>query len=498
MRRRALLAGLSAGVAGLAGCSTRLTDRRDDTDTVTPVDPPSESPTGTPGDSTGPGIEGSTVVDLETTQRTYALGSARYRSQDGATVRMAFTSTATPDGPATLEATLTNANPFPNTFRLDWTPPFGRPFSGIPHPPGEEDGGEHTYRVGLAFAPTANHDLVDDPPAVERASDGHWRLGGETTDWVPEQPRLGPKDTIRGEYAVVGRAEGVDLGRPVGVYEWSRRDGRAVRVGVWDTASPGPERQSRFAGESVPALPGEGETAWFHDATQGTASFVAPSAERTDLPARVRFTFVNRSAERTSCGHWQLYKLADGDWYHLGPYVQTGDCRVVEPGGTKVWTIRAANGEMAPCDATRYPFLGGGRYAAVAGYGHATAKSGALLHLDAPAVGVVPTGDVTTQRDGSTVTATSDRWRTAPDEEHRSRVELVLEPTSTADRALIAEQVMRRRYRGLRNSLAYVDQADRVVLRTDDRTADRALGHGDGGVTFRYDGQAFAATTANE
>ena len=195
------------------------------------------------------------------------------------------------------------------------------------------------------------------------------------------------------------------------------------------------------------------------------------------------------------CGHWNVYKLQGGEWFHLGPYVQDAVCHRLSPGHAETWALRAATSEMAPCEAQSYPFLGGGRYAAVAGYGHATAQSGALVEIDAPPVTVVPTDDVTTQRDSGTVTATSDRWRTAPDSEGRSRVSLVLEPVGNANRRLIAEQVMRRRYRGYRNTLAFVaSDVERVVLRTDDRTADWTAGYDDGTAQFRYEEQAYRIT----
>jgi hypothetical protein len=498
MRRRALLAGLAAGAGGLAGCS--VIDRGSTDSSPDPSAEPSDSPTDTP---TPPGepdewdLGAASIVDLETANRTYALAPLRYRSDDGASVRMRFASTATADGPVTVEAELRNENPFANTFRLEWTPPFGRLASDIPHPMGSRrtDG---TYRVGLVFAPTANHDLVDDAPEVERARDGHWRLAGEVAPQLPERVRLEPGETVRGEYALVGRAEGVDRGRPSGVYEFSRAGERPVRVSVWETDAPGPTTESRFAGTSVPALPGDSETAWFHDADAGMPSFVRPSVEETTLPARVAFTFVNRAREPTTCGHWNLYKLVDGAWFHLGPYVQTADCRSVAPGGSKTWTMRAATGEMAPCEARGYPFLGGGRYAAVAGYGHATAQSGALVAFDAPTVSVVPTDDVTSERTDGQVTVTDDGWRTAPDAEHRSQVHLVLERVSDADRRVIAEQVMRRRRRGLRNTLAFAAaDIERVVLRTDDRTADRAVGYDNGAATFAFGGQAYRLTLSS-
>jgi len=514
MRRRALLAGLSAGLAAVAGCSGTAdsddgtpTDRPADDPTPTgdrtPTDSPDSStdtPTDEPGDNDWD-LGAASIVDLETANRTYALAPLRYRDDDGGSVRLRFTSTATSDGPATVEAVLANENPFENTFQLDWLPPFGRPYSDIPYPM-VGDRGDFTYRVGLAFAPTENHDLVDEGTTLERDAEGYWRLGRNVPD-VPETVRLDPGETVRGEYALVGRGDGGGRGRPPGIYEFSRAGDGPVRVTVWETDASGPAGDSRFAGTSVPALSDERATAWFHDANAGTPTFVRPSVERTALPARVDFTFVNRSRESTSCGHWQFYKLQDGEWFSLGPYVQTADCRSVRPGGTKRWVLRAASGEMAPCQAQSFPFLGGGRYAAVAGYGHATSHSGALVEFDAPPVSVVPTDDVTSEREGGTVTATGQPWEAAPDAEHRSRVQLVLERTAgdgtEPERAFIAEQVMRRRFCGLRNTLAFDGpDLDRVVLRTDDRTAGQAVGYDGGSLTFRYDGQTYVLTKSSQ
>jgi hypothetical protein len=492
MRRRTVLASFTAGIGSLAGCNTTLGVERE-----SPTTSPTESPTPTaddPDEDEEWEIGAASIIDLTTANRTYALAPLSYDSDDGAHIRARFSSTATPEGPATVEATLTNENPFENTFRLEWTPPFGRLFSDVPRPMGERCG-DSTYRVELIFAPTANHDLVENPTDIQRADDGYWRLAAGTTPYLPERVRLAPDETIHGEYALVGHAEGTGRGRPPGVYEFSRAGERPLRVTVWPTDSPGPATDSQLTGVSVPDLPGDSDTAWFHDTDASVPTFVRPSVERTDLPAGIEFTFINRSRQSTGCGHWNFYKLQDAEWFHLGPFVHTSDCRNVSPGGTKTWTLRAAAGGMAPCQAQSYPFLGGGRYATIAGYGHATAQSGALVEIDAPPVTVVPTDDVTTQRDGETVTATSERWRTAPDAEGHSRVSLALETVGDADRRLIAEQVMRRRDRGYRNTLAFVTaDVARVVLRTDDRTADRTVGYDDGTTRFEYEEQAYRIT----
>lgn len=498
MRRRAFLAALTAGTAAVAGCGSRI---ETPTFTPAPVDesppdtPTGDEPTDTPDGNGASGLGAASIVDLETVPRTYALAPLQYHSDDGAEVSVEFVSTATADHPARVRATLRNANPFANTFGLEWTPPFGRLASEIPHRIGERFGDEeHTYRASLVFAPTANHDLVDDPPTVERADGGLWRLAGEGDQWLPERVRLAPDESVEGEYAVVGRAEGAGTGkgRPTGVYEFSRPDERPLRITVWNTERPGPGETSRFAGSSVPPLSDEHGTAWYHEADGTTPSYVRPSTERADLPAAVEFTFVNHAREGTGCGHWNLYKLVDGEWFHLGPYLRTAECRIVRPGGWKTWTLHAYPGEAldAPEVAT-FDYLGGGRYAAVAGYGHATSESAALVELLGGPVSVVPTEDVTAERSDGTVTVTTRRREGGED---ASPATLTVTRADRADRRLIPEQAMRRRFRALRNALAFFEPGvEEVVVRTDERSAERVVGYEEDRRRFRVGEQAYEA-----
>jgi len=156
--------------------------------------------------------------------------------------------------------------------------------------------------------------------------------------------------------------------------------------------------------------------------------------------------------------------------------------------------VAAATGEVDDGNADRYPYLGGGHYAAVVGYGHATSESAALVEFDAPPVSVVPTDDATSESDGTTVTVTEDGWRATTDFDDRDRAVLTLERAQTADRTIIAEQVMRERNRGYRNLLAFTDEdVERVVLRTDRRTVDWTVDDGET-TQFRYDNQAYRVT----
>ena len=506
MRRRALLTTL--GAATFSGCAALASPADDPTETdantatgpatdATPTDDPAKTETG-PEAPDAPDPDWTTVVDFETVPRTYVLPRG-YRTDDGARVRMGFTSTATEDHPATVAVTLENANAFANTFRLDWLVPFGRLVSETPHAPAERwSGGEYTYRVGLVFAPTANHDLVDDAPAVELASDGQWRLAGELDRWLPETYELDAGETLAGEYALVGRPEGAGKGRPTGVYDFSTRD-ETYPVVVWNTDAPGPERESRFAGTDVPPLPGDAAVAWYHETEAATPTYVLPSAERAALPADVEFTFVNHSRGEVGCGHWNLYKLHDGEWFHVGPWVHNASCRLLRPGGADRWTLHAYPGEaLDSADAAVFDHLGGGRYAAVAGYGRETPRSAALVELVGDPVGVEPTADVETEWSDRTVTVTASKW---DDGEHPPSATLTVTRVDDAPNAkpVVPEQVMRRRYRGLRNTLAFVGagaerQPEKVVLRTDEHVAENVVGYERDSRRFRFEGEAYEAT----
>ncbi|WP_152663358.1 hypothetical protein [Halorubrum saccharovorum] len=257
--------------------------------------------------------------------------------------------------------------------------------------------------------------------------------------------------------------------------------------------SPGPEIDSEFDGISVPGLPCECGVTWYHESDETTRGFVRPSTETAELPTRIEFTYYNRSEESTSCGHWNLYKLRDDQWYHIGPSAHDGFCETLQAGESETWAMAAATSEVddgGDGDAERYPYLGGGRYAAVAGYGHATPRSASLVELDAPPVSVVSTDDTTSESDGTTVTVRTDGWRASDGDDDRAT--LTLERAQTAGRMLIAEQVMQWRNRGYRNLLAFMGkEVEQVVLHTDTRTADQTVGFDNETTRFRYADQAY-------
>ena len=493
MRRRALLALVSGVLSGLAGCSF-ATPGADD---VTPVPRPTESPTGTASDSATTPTDTpprpanpTTVVELETGPRTYALSSPPHPA-DGARVALWFDRTATDDHPATLRGWLRNANEFENTFRIQRIPGVGQTHSRPPQ------GYDHEARLHLA--PTANNALAEAVPELNRTAEGYWRVDG-VGPWLPETHRLAPGEWVRLEYAVVG--EPGRSGRPTGTYEFRGRGG-PLTVTVWDTRRPGPETESRFAGRSLPPFPGDGSVRWFHDADRATPAFVRPGTERAELDARVAFEMVNNGHEGLQCGHWDLYKLVDGEWFHVAPTAHTADCRLLAPGGREQWSLRAFNGRAVgcgtgdcACDGLTQGFLGGGEYAVVTGYGRAADENGSLVEFVGDGVTVTPTAGVSTTRTGDTVTVTTSRHG---DGEGTADASFSLTRTDSADERVIAEQVMASgRFAagdgGLRNAVPFLTgDVRRVVVETDARAVDGVLGYDAASRRFRFRGQAYEA-----
>ncbi|WP_117592651.1 hypothetical protein [Haloprofundus halophilus] len=483
LHRRRLLGLSAAGLAGLAGCATFAAESADPADpadraTSTPQDG-DETPTDDeerPAYAEGiPDLDWTDIVDLETAPLTLALSSTSYSTHDEAQVFLWFEETATEEHPAKIRARLVNQNDFPNTFRLPETPPFGQVnrFSDEPRKPGEEYAGhEGRNRVELVLAPTENHELVETATKYELADDGTWRLASDSPRIeFPKTVQLEPGEYVNGEYVLVGRPQGVEYGRPTGTYKFRSLDD-GFEITAWETDSPGPNEESRFAGTDLPPLSEESEVAWYHDADESTPSYVLPEREETDLPTAVRFTFVNHDRESTSCGHWNLYKLVDDEWFHIGPRAHFTICHSLRAGGTVTWTLQAFHGESIPPHESRslsIGHIGGGTYAAVAGYGHATPESGALLEIDAPNVEITPTDDVERERDGETMTLTAPEYGAA----HEHTVDATLTVTETEkepDRTLVAEQVMQEPYGPLRNVVAEFERGDnveRVVMRTD-------------------------------
>lgn len=486
MRRRTLLASVAAGAAALAGCSATgepaaTTSTRDRTATSDPTtaDPTTTDDAPEPPDT---GLGAATTAVLETRDRTLSLLNGRRRLPSGVVVRAWLSATATAEHPARVTATITNETEYETALRLGNVAPFDdTPFA---RPEGNVDG-------GLYLAPTDGHEFATATPAVARTDEGGWYLDESPGDWQPSALQLAPGETAVAEYGVVAHYQRPDV-VPTGRYRFGYGDD-ALALVAWQSSRPGPTADSRFADASPPAFE-EMDPAWYHDAGPETPVYLQPSTERVEAPGRVSFTLHNYLTEPLTGNHydWSLSKLVDGEWYHVAPWMIPVPLTPLPPGDTHTWTLHAFHGRDVDCrHAIPLGFLGGGRYAfQVNMHPEEGATRAALFDLDAPPVTVTPTDGVSASREDGVVTAHGPGMEGDTDGD----ATLVVERADAADRRLVPEQVMRRRYRGLRNTLPFFEPGvTRVELHTDDGTVDRVVGYEEGSRSFRFDGEPFVA-----
>lgn len=486
MRRRALLASTAAGLVTIAGCASLAANEQSPENGTDPDSNSSDGGENGPGDGVGPAngpedaFDGAvSVVELETGPRTLAFGGTGMHTDDGAVVQLAFDRTATAEHPARLTGTLRNENDYANTFEIEGIPAVGRVHSAT-----LDDAEGYP---SLHLVPTEHNDLATTVPSVSRTEDGYWQVD-ELGPWVEERRRLEPGEVVDLEYVVANDPE--TTGRPTGTYEF-RGDDETARITVWNTDEPGPSEESRFAERSVPPVR-EGTTIqWFHEADASTPTYLQPARERVELDAAIDFELVNDSHESVGCGHWDLYKLVDGEWFHVGPMVHTSDCRSLFAGARMDWTLRAFNGPAVECncgyscgDGLTRGYLGAGVYGVVVGYGHPQDESGALVELEGESVSIESTDDATIERDGSTAVVTTGAYG---DGEHPPDATLIAEraedlEADTDPDHRIAEQLMGdggslETGQALRNAVAaFVDGVERVEVRADEHSVDGAVG----------------------
>ena len=489
MERRRFLA-VAVGSSLLAGCPSRDADA--DTPTATPLKG-TETPTATPdGDdvealverlSEGPNVHEFENVPLTVSLHGDGFGSAvTDRTDDGLRVVYGLVAPATDDAPARAVAVLRNGRDYEQTFQLRRIPGFDNP------PRGRREAGEHVY-----LAPTADHDLADFEPGVAQDDDGRWRLVATPSEWFPERLTLGPGEAVVGEYHLVGTHRADDAALVAGDYDF-----RGFVITAWPTDAPGPAEDSRFADADVPALPVEGETAWFHEADASTEVYLEPSAEAVDPPACIEYELYNRSHDRLSGNpySWGLFKLDDGEWFRIEPWGIPQPATTIGPGGTDASSLGVYHGDPVECEDDRgVGHLGGGRYAYHVDFARGDETHAALFEFDAPAVDPRPDEDVEVDRDADELVVTMPEWH---DEDHPQRAELVFERAGgEPDRRLIPEQLFRWPMRGFRNALpAFEPDVERVVLRADRHVVGDTVGYEDlerrvayRGETFRVEGE---------
>ncbi len=474
MHRRGLLASLVglAGCAGLPGSEGSGSSGR----TVNPM--LEDTPTGNvtrsaTGSRDDPGSASVDVLTFEAAERTYALPmgyrvSGRTGRDLDVRVRFEFLAPATAEHPARVGAELVNRQDTAVSLLLARLPGFGDVMSESPSPLFGFHSGP-SAEGALVFAPGPEHDLVDSPPRVEKDETGRWRVDVRSARGaLPRRIDLDPGDPVRGQYLLAGRSTDTGNGHPTGLYAFSRSDDDPdFEVAVWDAEQPGPVAYSRFHGRRVPSLPRERSAVWFHEAGPSTALYARPLREQFGLPGRIRVAVVNHTKRRVGCRGWVLYKLADGDWYRIWPLSRAAVCRTLRPGRIDPLNLAVSSGSVPFEEATSTDagigWLGGGDYAVVSTVEAEAGLPAALLRMVGPDATVIPTEDLDTERQGSTVRAVS-REFTGGQNDGLLTVRRV---DQTGAERLIVEQIMNYPGSGFRNSLSLFDPGlDEVRLRT--------------------------------
>ncbi|GAB3412528.1 hypothetical protein GCM10027435_05330 [Haloparvum alkalitolerans] len=534
MQRRRLLALLAAGTAGLAGCNaaddpaendpaTRTTDPA--TDAVTDRPPTDGAPSvATPPPAgeqhdhldlpDGDGFAQFERLTMPGADRAGALTGVRYRTDEGVAVRLRVLSSASAEGPARIAATATNESPFVEHVRFLDIPPFHAPLRADAAEYADVELRDTSYRGDLQLLPTAESDLIETDPSVERTDAGVWRpAAGVTHPDLPEVLRLEPGDTLYGEYVVVGHREGEGSLQPARYRQSAPEGGFAITL--WERGAPGPSADSRFADRTVPDLAGtwasDGTSErWFHEADASTPTYLYPSAERVETPGRIRFTYVNHGEEIAGGNpyDWSLHKLVDGEWFHIAPRGINQPMGFVQPGDTETWDRTFYGGDGLDTGETErrealvfggtdgVSHLGGGTYAARVGISVDDRDPAALFELVGDETVVTPTTDAETERPGGELVVT-DQTRADAERPRDLVAERVAADATEAgfDRRLIPEQVMQPWYAGFRNTLAFRSELrealDRIRLRTSRSVATNAVGYDREAVTVAFDGAAY-------
>ncbi|RQH00796.1 hypothetical protein [Natrarchaeobius oligotrophus] len=494
MQRRRFLAGIVAGSALLAGCASPFESAgRDrppfDVDDATGSDETDDAGEPDPAEL-APLFEEPTVVDFETAPLTAAVVGGRVRTDDGLSMHLGFGEPATADSPATLVSTVENHRSYEQTFEP-------RRLLVLDDPPSGRSSDDRNVTVYLA--PTQDHPLAETVPGYERDADGRWRLETVRDDWYPDLVRLGAEERVTGEHYLLGDHRHGDEPIEAGRYEFTRR-GNGFEIAVWPTDEPGPDADSPFEDAELPSLPGEDDVRWYHDATPETPVFLEPDRESVAAPAKISFGLVNRGHKSLSGNphYWRLFKLEDDRWFPVDPWGWPLPAASVQPGDVDESELFVYDGAPVQRRGTRtVGHLGGGRYAYTVGYSLDGETYAALFDLEAPPLESIPLeADATVDDEGEPVVV-----ELADYEDARRPATVTVTRTGSndgvdVDDRILPEQLPRRPFRILRNSLPlFEDGLETVRVKTDRGTAlwrfDYEAGETE---TIEYEGDLFDVT----
>ncbi|WP_323676394.1 hypothetical protein [Halorubellus sp. PRR65] len=499
MRRRALLAALTASASATAGCSLPDdSDRSREPFAVsdTTAEPTSEMTFEPPADGVSRGFAVPGYDDHRVAVTTPTA------IPDDVAVTLGFTAGPTTEAPAGVYVrvqALPSADA-PVELPVGSTPPLSA-YRGVHE---TEDGGSRPMflvprRAGVEF------------DALVRRDQACWRpklpVGPE--DATTGTRTLSPGDAVEREYYLVTPWASDRCLQP-GTYLFEADAGWRFSVCSFDREPP---YDSAYADADVASLPGFEGTRWYHDADADTDLFLRPRSEQVGLPSTTaRFTFRNQSYRRVRVDEsvWALYKLVDDRWHPIAPLAGSandGGERAVYPGTTSTLALSLHTDPDAPDDDDRRAVggLGQGQYALAypatlspagpSNYGNRPTAALFTVVGNPPRVDATGAVDHTTDRDGVRhLHTTADESAVAT--LHLERVQRDDAPDAAP---LVTEQVLQRD--ALRNAIVELRAAttgvDAVVYHTEPDDIARTVAWIDpdgSGLTFTYDGDAYAMT----
>ncbi|MFC6953385.1 hypothetical protein [Halorubellus litoreus] len=492
MRRRALLAALTASASATAGCSM-LDDSERPRETFAVSDTTTESTTEMSFDPPSEGVSRGFAVPGNDDHRVAITVPSSI--PDDVAVTLGFTTVPSSDDPATVYArvqVLESADQ-PVELAAGATPPLSA-YRGVHE---TEDGSTRPMflvprRAGAPF------------DALVRRDQGCWRpklpVGPE--DATTGTRTLAPGDAFEREYYLVTPWANDRCLHP-GTYRFQADAGWGFSVCSFTREQPG---DSAYADVDVPSLPGFASTRWYHEANADL--FLRPRSEQFGLPSTTaRFALYNQTYRRIVVDEsaWALYKLEDDRWYPIAPLTGRADApgdRPVYPGTTSTVALSLHTDADAPSDDDRRAVggLGQGRYALAypatlalpgdnPGSGRPTAALFTLVG-NPPRVDGTGAVDHATDRDGVR------HLHTTPDESAVATLRLERLADDADAVPLITEQVLQRD--ALRNAIVELRAAsdvDAVVYHTEPSDVVQTVAWIDpdsSGLTFTYDGDAYA------
>ena len=333
--RRRLLAALGAGaLSATAGCGGLAGDD--------PRRTPFEVPTTTSSTTTETVANGATRVPADESplpsgarrsvtsglddRRLTLFGGAAAVAPPETQVAAGFLAPPSETSPARVAVAVTSLGGERRSVEFGFTPPFSAYYAtrvtpGVTLP---EDTGRRYLLVPAERSPYG--DRTPDAP-TDRGWVATAPLGTPERSVRETTVDLAPGESLRRTYVLLAHPDAAPTDHEAVRFQadWSPV---SVGLGVFEASllDRGPSRFDR----SVPDL--GVRTRWFHDGDGPV--FLRPHGERLVPPDGVTLTLENYSLTPVSPDAWRLYRLVDGRWHRIGPWVSADDTGRDLPPGT--------------------------------------------------------------------------------------------------------------------------------------------------------------------